>query len=112
MSKDAGGTDYNREFLEMQRELAEQRRVSAEMRRQLDSLAQTTTFQNVLEQGFEKITTQLEPLRDLGAKRRYPSDADISKFVDIQKAIAHPKWRGSKFDADLPENSDHCKRSS
>ena len=112
MSKDAGGPDYSREFQEMQRAIAEQRRENAEMRRELDNLTQTTTFQNVVEQGFERITTQLEPLRDLNARREYPSVADMTKFVTIQNAIAHHKWRGSKFEADLPEYSDYCNRSS
>jgi len=112
MSKDAGGSDPGREFQEIRRELAELQRENAAMRKDLANVAQAASIENVVQQGFERISNQLEPLRDMSARREYPGREAMEKFTAVQRAIAQPQWRGSNFEADFPHVGDHCQRSS
>jgi hypothetical protein len=102
-SKDTGPDERGR-ILELQRQIDELRKV-------VGNVAQASALENVVQQGFDRLSSQLEPLRDIGPTREFPIPADMQKHVEILKAIKHPKWRGTEFAADIPTYDDNCSRS-
>lgn len=101
MSKDAGVPPETARIQELQNQINE-------MKSALNLVAQASCIEHVMQQGFERISTQLEPLRDMSEKRQFPSPAVMVAYTNMLNAIAQPKWSGSDYRADVP---DHCKRS-
>jgi hypothetical protein len=69
--------------------------------------AGASSVENVLVKGFETLSAQLEPLRDLTQKRTLLSEAALNRLGDLRKSLNRPDWSdGRAFtDDDLDELS-------
>ena len=73
-----------------------------ELRRQMTELqgivaqvAGMNTVGNVLENGFETLTAQLAPLRDLAPRRTLMKTDGYARLRNLREAMAVPAWTGA-----------------
>ena len=69
-------------------------------------LEEMTTIENVLEQGFEKVASYLEPLRDIRPQRILLKEAETRNLRNIQTSLARPDWGDVRQKAADGEYSD------
>jgi len=62
-------------------------------------LEEMTTIENVLEQGFEKVASYLEPLRDIRPQRILLKEAETRNLRNIQTSLARPDWSDVRQEA-------------
>jgi hypothetical protein len=81
-----------------------------EMKCLLAQAVQASCIENVMQQGFDRISTCLEPLRDMSEPREFPKPEAVVAFSNMLLAIEQPKWSGVDYKAEVI--SDPCQRSS
>jgi hypothetical protein len=72
--------------------LGELRSDISELRRYVGQVAEMSTTANVLENGFEVLSTQLAPLRDLAPTRVLLSDNQNLRLRNLRQALQRPDW--------------------
>jgi len=60
-------------------------------------ILQASAIENVMMNGFDRISAQLEPLRDLAPKRTLLSEAASEQLRQLRDSLKRPKWIGSDF---------------
>lgn len=84
------------ELLVLNQILKEQHAVTTE---RVDTLNQfvlrvagASSVETILTEGFETLSAQLQPLRDLTPKRTLLSEAALCKLGDLRKSLDRPDW--------------------
>jgi len=78
-----------------------------ELRQFVARVAEASTIENVIINGFSELATQLQPLRELAPRRTLLKEPGYEKLRTLHSALAHPKWTGSSFNIDpLVETSE------
>ncbi|QWT21563.1 hypothetical protein KPL74_06040 [Bacillus sp. NP157] len=81
---------------ESQQHLADMRREMEEMRVLVRQLIGTNAVENVLINGFCKLSAQLEPLAELTPPRRTPMDPkDMARLAHVRAELKRPTWIGT-----------------
>ena len=61
-------------------------------------LAQASALENVITHGFNEISAQLAPLRDLRPQRQAPDAPEEAKLLRVQAELQRPTWGDPDFD--------------
>lgn len=76
------------------------------LRRVVNGVAQVTAIENVIQNGFSTLATQLQPLREI-APQRTALEGDGKKLLEnVRAALDRPKWKSSGFQVDEKEKKD------
>lgn len=63
-------------------------------------VAEASTIENVIMNGFSELVTQLQPLRDLTPRRTLLEERGYETLGALHAALARPTWTGSSFEID------------
>jgi Ribonuclease G/E len=108
----------NSEIAELRRQLADAITMVETLRQQYgasteraDTLNQfimrvagASSVEEVLKRGFDTLSAQLEPLRDLTPKRTLLSEAALNQLGDLRKSLKRPDWSNGRAFTDYDLN--------
>jgi hypothetical protein len=91
-------------------EIIEMRRQIADLRTMIGNVAQATAIENVISNGFQELTAQLQPLQDLTPKRQPLPQQSRALLLQVLRALERPIWRGTRFEVVTEDDCDHNRR--
>ena len=99
--------DHNEEC-EERVQIDELRREVLELRSMLGQVAQASSIEHVISNGFSELSEKLQPLRELTPHRAPLGEQAIQQLRQLRAALARPRWRGSNFEAERTNEHDYA----